>query len=143
MPAKISRLIPLPMPRSVICSPSHMMNVVPPVSVRIVIRLKPIPGFSTRPCLVKIAAMPIDCSAPRITVMYRVHCVIFRRPSSPSFWMRASGSYTTVSSWKMIEAVIYGMMPSAKIVIRRRFPPPNRSINPSADPLCWLNSNSS
>ncbi len=38
MPAKISRLMPLPMPRSVICSPSHMMNAVPVVRVRTVIR---------------------------------------------------------------------------------------------------------
>ena len=50
MPAKISRLMPLPMPRSVICSPSHMMKAVPVVSVRMVIRLKPMPGCSTRPC---------------------------------------------------------------------------------------------
>src|SRR5665213_4272702 len=34
MPAKISSDMPLPTPRSVICSPSHMMNAVPAVSVR-------------------------------------------------------------------------------------------------------------
>ena len=51
--------------------------------------------------------------------------------------MRASGSYTTVSNWKMIDAVMYGMMPSAKMVIRRRLPPPNRSIKPKRRPaLC-------
>ena len=33
MLAKMIREIPLPMPRSVICSPSHMMNAVPVVSV--------------------------------------------------------------------------------------------------------------
>ena len=33
MPVKISSDMPLPMPRSVICSPSHMMNAVPAVSV--------------------------------------------------------------------------------------------------------------
>ena len=68
MPVKISRLMPLPMPRSVICSPSHMMNAVPAVSVITVIRMKPAPGFSTTPCLVRMAAMPRDCSAPRTTV---------------------------------------------------------------------------
>ena len=47
MPAKMSRLIPLPMPRSVICSPSHMMKAVPVVRVSTVMSLKPIPGCST------------------------------------------------------------------------------------------------
>ena len=44
MPAKMISEMPLPMPRSVICSPSHMMNAVPVVSVIIVIRRKPQPG---------------------------------------------------------------------------------------------------
>jgi hypothetical protein len=44
MPAKMMSDIPLPMPRSVICSPSHMMNVVPVVSVSTVISRKPQPG---------------------------------------------------------------------------------------------------
>ena len=39
--------MPLPMPRSVICSPSHMMNAVPVVSVSIVIRMNPMPGLMT------------------------------------------------------------------------------------------------
>ena len=33
MPVKISSDMPFPMPRSVICSPSHMMKAVPAVSV--------------------------------------------------------------------------------------------------------------
>ena len=33
MPVKISSDMPLPMPRSVICSPSHMMKAVPAVRV--------------------------------------------------------------------------------------------------------------
>ncbi len=37
----------------------------------------------------------------------------------------------------MIDAVMYGMMPSAKIVRRRKFPPLKRSIMPSTEPrLC-------
>ena len=47
MPAKMISEMPLPMPRSVICSPSHMMNAVPVVSVIIVISRKPQPGSST------------------------------------------------------------------------------------------------
>ena len=33
MPAKMIRVMPLPMPRAVICSPSHIRNMVPPTSV--------------------------------------------------------------------------------------------------------------
>lgn len=33
MPAKMMREMPLPMPRSVICSPIHMMKIVPVVHV--------------------------------------------------------------------------------------------------------------
>ncbi len=47
MPAKITSEIPLPMPRSVICSPSHMMKAVPVVSEIIVRIRKPQPGFVT------------------------------------------------------------------------------------------------
>ena len=44
MPAKISSDIPLPMPRSVICSPSHITNIVPVVRVSTHISRKPQPG---------------------------------------------------------------------------------------------------
>ena len=46
---KISRLAPLPMPRSVICSPSHMMNTPPVDSVRTVVIRKAQPGWATAP----------------------------------------------------------------------------------------------
>ncbi len=45
IPAKMISDMPLPMPRSVICSPSHMTKVVPVVSVRTVIRRNPQPGL--------------------------------------------------------------------------------------------------
>ena len=47
MPAKMMSDMPLPMPRSVICSPSHMMSVEPAVIVSTVIRRKPQPGEYT------------------------------------------------------------------------------------------------
>ncbi len=47
MPAKMMSEMPLPMPRSVICSPSHMMNAVPVVSETMVIRRKAQPGLAT------------------------------------------------------------------------------------------------
>ncbi len=48
MPAKIRRLMPLPTPRLVICSPSHIRNMVPPVRVAMVETMKNGPGSNTR-----------------------------------------------------------------------------------------------
>ncbi len=47
MPAKMISEIPLPMPRSEICSPSHMMSAVPAVRVIITSRRNPQPGWGT------------------------------------------------------------------------------------------------
>ncbi len=48
IPAKMIREMPLPTPRSVICSPSHMTKAVPVVSVRTVRSRNPHPGDGTR-----------------------------------------------------------------------------------------------
>ena len=45
MPEKMMSDMPLPMPRSVICSPSHMTKHVPVVSVSTVISRKAMPGL--------------------------------------------------------------------------------------------------
>ena len=45
MPAKMISDMPLPTPRSVICSPSHMMKPVPVVSVSTVMKRKNQPGL--------------------------------------------------------------------------------------------------
>ena len=50
MPAKISSEMPLPRPRSVICSPSHIRNIVPVTSVIAVMSRNDNPGASTRFC---------------------------------------------------------------------------------------------
>ncbi len=64
MPAKISSDMPLPTPRSVICSPSHMMKTLPVVRVSMVISTKPMPGLTTKSgCLCRVKAMPSDCTA--------------------------------------------------------------------------------
>ena len=41
IPIKIIKEIPLPIPRSVICSPSHIIKITPQVNVRIVNGTKP------------------------------------------------------------------------------------------------------
>ena len=69
MPAKIISDVPLPIPRAVICSPNHIKNTVPPVSVITVDMMKNGPGVRTRfPCPIKPAAMPYDCNAAKKTV---------------------------------------------------------------------------
>ena len=49
MPAKIRIEMPLPRPRSVICSPSHIRNIEPAVRLTIAVMRKPKPGEITRP----------------------------------------------------------------------------------------------
>ena len=48
--AKIIREIPLPTPRSVICSPNHIKNIVPVTNVVIATTLNPIPVSITTAC---------------------------------------------------------------------------------------------
>ena len=74
MPAKMISEMPLPMPRSLICSPSHMTNAHPVVRVRMVIRTKPTPPAGTirpppgvcRRCSQN--AMPVDWMMEMATV---------------------------------------------------------------------------
>ena len=47
MPAKMMSEMPLPTPRAVICSPSHIRKMVPPTSVITVVMRKNQPGSST------------------------------------------------------------------------------------------------
>ncbi len=43
-----------------------------------------------------------------------MYCVILAYPASPSFCSRSSEGTATARTWKMIDAVTYGMIPSAK-----------------------------
>ena len=52
-----------------------------------------------------------------------MYCVIFCWPTSPSLESFSSVGTTTVSSCKMIDAVMYGMIPSANRAIRESPPP--------------------
>ncbi len=70
MPAKMMSEMPLPTPRLVICSPSHIRNRVPPVRVATVEIRKngarvasTMPGWFCRP-----TAMPNDCTRASTTV---------------------------------------------------------------------------
>ncbi len=58
----------------------------------------------------------------------------FLRPLSPSFFNASRVGDTAVKSWMMIEAEMYGMMFSAKIVILPSAPPENMSNMPRMPP---------
>ena len=61
MPPKIRIEMPLPKPRSVICSPNHIRNIVPAVKVTMAVMRKPKPGANTKPADDSSAkAMPMD-----------------------------------------------------------------------------------
>ena len=69
MPAKMIIEMPLPMPRSVICSPSHMRNIVPVMSVITVVKRNARPGSITRPgCDSSAIEMPSAWKAASTTV---------------------------------------------------------------------------
>ena len=60
MPEKMMRLVPLPIPRAVICSPSHIRNIVPPTSETTQEMRKNAPGSITAaPKLPRIPSSPM------------------------------------------------------------------------------------
>ena len=86
MPARMIIEIPLPIPRSVICSPSHMRNIVPVTSVMQAVIRKLKPGLMTSPAwLCSHDAAATDWNEASSTVPQRVYLMISRRPCSPSF----------------------------------------------------------
>ena len=69
MPEKIINEIPFPTPLEVICSPSHIKNIVPPTSVVTVVISKNIPGLIT--ILLEVSrpfATPNPCIVDKIKV---------------------------------------------------------------------------
>ena len=110
IPAMMSRLMPLPIPNSSICSPTHIRKMVPAVMI----------DTETRPCqksrycgrttfiwgLIIYWTQKALCTAHKTTVAYRVYSLIRFRPLSPSFIMASREGTTLPRSWKMIEAEI-------------------------------------
>src|SRR6185312_964802 len=125
--------MPLPTPRSVISSPSHMMTAVPAVmQITIVLMVKTEElGIRLLQPVIRLpdrasAMMPVDCRMARPMVRYRVYWVILAWPDWPSWRSVSRRGITTASSWRMMLAVMYGMMPSAKTDSFSSAPPLNR-----------------
>jgi hypothetical protein len=69
MPPKIRIEMPLPRPRSVICSPSHIRNIVPATRLTTAVMRNPNPGEITSPGEPSSAsAMPRLWKVPSISV---------------------------------------------------------------------------
>jgi hypothetical protein len=67
-----------------------------------------------------------------------VYWFIFLRPASPSFFSCSSCGETVVISCMMIDAEMYGMMFSAKMVMRPSAPPAKTSNRPRMPRwFCW------
>ncbi len=72
MPARMIIEMPLPRPRSVICSPSHIRNMVPAVSVAVARNTNWKPGLITTPWFWNATAAPAPWNTARPTVPQRV-----------------------------------------------------------------------
>ena len=115
---KISSDMPLPTPRSVISSPSHMITHVPAVMVITIVAMLKTPWLGIRLEHFVVPAMPykvpdrasetiaVDCSTARPHVRYRVYWVIFAWPAWPSCRSVSSRGITTASSCRMMLAVM-------------------------------------
>ena len=113
---KIRMDMPLPTPRSVISSPSHMMTAVPAVMVITIVVMVKMESFGIRgwvqtPLPNRLpdrasATIPVDCRMARPTVRYRVYCVILACPAWPSCRSVSSRGMTTASSCRMMLAVM-------------------------------------
>src|SRR6516225_2419450 len=122
---KISTDMPLPTPRSVISSPIHMMTVVPATMQITIVAMVKTESFGMIGLLAALphplnsvpdlasSMYPVDWSTARPTVRYLVYWVILACPAWPSCFSVSSRGMTTVSSCRMMLAVMYGMMPSA------------------------------
>ena len=68
MPARMIIEIPLPIPRSVTCSPSHIKNIVPVVMVTVAMNRNDQPVAIVMPPFCNATAAPSDWKAPSTTV---------------------------------------------------------------------------
>src|SRR5687768_6315336 len=137
MPAKMITLMPLPMPFSLMSSPSHISTSVPATSVariEIVAAQSSGPKAGRTPERCMNTATPMPWSSASGTVRMRVYWLILLRPYSPSLVRRSSAGIVWLSSVMMIEALMYGFTPSATTDSRARPPPEKRSSRLSS----WL-----
>jgi len=107
-----------------------------------VLKRNPQPGAPTPLTWSQCATNDVWIAAST-TVRYRVHWLIFCRPISPSSCSFFNWGETTVISCRMIDAVMYGVTPSANTEMVRKFPPEKRSRTPRSVPATSRQTSSS
>ena len=139
MPAKMMKLIPLPMPFSVMSSPRNISRIEPAVRVMIWVIVSQFDRLNvvvSTFCDASRARKPYDDSRAIGTARIRVYWLSLLRPYSPSRLSVWSEGMTPCISCMMIEALMYGFMPRPTTEKVDRPPPLNRSSRPkSAFPL--------
>ena len=92
--------IPLPIPCSVICSPSHIINITPVTIVTTLVNINKKPGFGTAPSTpdCRNILIPNALKDAINTVPYLVYCAIFFCPSAPSFFNLSKNGITPPKS---------------------------------------------
>ncbi len=142
MPAKMISDTPLPMPRSVTCSPTHIRKMVPAVNATMAVNTKPMPGAYTTGAppgdtwFCSASAILPPCTTARSTAPMREYCVILRRPDSPSFCMAFRAGKMCTASCITMDAEIYGITFNAKMLKRCRAPPENMLNMSTIPPPC-------
>ena len=109
IPAKITKLMPLPIPRSVISSPIHISAIEPAVSVAICVSVSKLPRSNVPVrtlLLLSSARNPYDWSRAIGTARYRVYWVILLRPNSPSRLSAWREGTTPCINCMMIDALM-------------------------------------
>ena len=83
----------------------------------------------------KTKAKPVACMNAKAMVRYLAVWVSFFCPTAPCSRHSSNLGITTPSSWMMISAVMYGMIPSPNTAKRVRAPPEKRLRKPRTPPL--------
>ena len=135
IPAKIIKEIPLPIFFSDINSPIHIRNIVPAVIKDTATIRSNLSILLIIPWLFNKVIIANPWSIAKGTVAYLVYWLNFCLPASPDSWYNSfTWGNIIVRSCIMIEAVIYGPIPS---ITREKFsiPPPVKALN---SPSNWL-----
>ena len=106
MPPKMMMDTPLPMPRSVISSPSQTHTIVPAVSDAIMATVSSAPACNTPPWLRSSCNWANPCNAASGTVSQCVIWFTLLRPDSPSSDSLRKAGITGTSSCMMMDEVI-------------------------------------
>ncbi len=134
MPAKMMKLMPLPRPRSLMSSPSHMSRIVPVVKLmsRLIVSMLNRSLAGMTPFALSRMLIPYPWAIARGTVSSRVYWFSLLRPYSPSRLSSSRAGITPRMSWMMMLALMYGFTPRPMIDAAASPPPEKMFRIPSS-----------